>query len=326
MRLESVRDLPDLWAEAYDLVSQVPLGRVTTYGAVARALGDIAASRFVGLAMSRNEDVVKVPCRRVIQSDGNLGGYTGGGARKKAALLRREGIAVKGTKVVDLDKVLFTNFRTKSPKPLEELRRRQRRLRNQLVLEERVGEIEHVAGIDVAYDGSRAYAAMVTLDYRTLEEVDRRTTVSDAEFPYVPTYLGFREIPLIAPLMGRARKGTVFMYDGNGLLHPDGFGIASQVGVVFGVAVVGVAKKLLCGVVSRRVVGGAHAVVLGRKTLGYSLARQGRGRPVYVSPGHMVSPEQSLEIARATLVHRIPEPVRMAHIAAGDAKRGTSHK
>jgi len=63
MRVASVDDLPDLWKETYDLVAQVPEGRVTTYGEVARALGDIVASRFVGLAMSRNEDIERVPCR-----------------------------------------------------------------------------------------------------------------------------------------------------------------------------------------------------------------------------------------------------------------------
>jgi deoxyribonuclease V len=326
MRLDSVQDLPDLWKETYDLVAQVPRGKVTTYGAVAKALGDIAASRFVGLAMSRNDDIVRVPCRRVVQSDGQLGGYTGGGALKKRSLLRGEGIEVKGMKVVNLEDVLFTDFRTKSPKPLEEIKRRQKRLRNHLSLNKFKDDIERVAGIDVAYDGSRAYAAMVTLDYRTLDEVDRRVTEAEAEFPYVPTYLGFREIPLIAPLMSDVPKGTVIMYDGNGTLHPEVFGIASQLGIVFDVPVVGVAKKLLCGKVSDRIVGGAREVVMDGNVIGYSLARPGQRRPVFISPGHRVSLKQALEIAKVTSRFRVPEPVRMAHIAAEAAKRATSHK
>ncbi len=307
-------------------MAQVPVGKVTTYGAVARALGDIAASRFVGLVMSQNDDIVRVPCRRVVQSDGRLGGYTGGGIQKKAALLREEGIRIRGTRVVDIESVLFTDFRTKAPKPLEELRDRQRRLKKHLVLKELGGHVEHVAGVDVAYEGSRAYVAMVTLDFESLEEVDRCVVVSEARFPYVPTYLGFREIPLIVPLMRGVRKGTVFMYDGNGILHPEGFGIASQMGVVFDVPVVGVAKKLLCGRISDRTVGDARPVVLGGRVVGYGLTGSGRGRPVFVSAGHRVSPKQAMEIAKATQVYRVPEPVRLAHIAAGEARRGTSHK
>lgn len=325
-RLDSVGNLPDLWKEVYDLVAQVPEGRVTTYGAVAKALGDIAASRFVGLAMSLNDDIVRVPCRRVVQSDGHLGGYTGGGARKKRALLRSEGVQVSGTRVVDLDAIMFTDFRTKRPKPLEELRRRQRRLKGRLSLDRYDHEIDQIAGIDVAYDGSHAFSAMVTLDFGTLEEVDRQVTEQDSGFPYVPTYLGFREIPLIAPLMTGIPEGTVIMYDGNGILHPEGFGIASQLGVVFDVPVIGVAKKLLCGEISDRAVDGAREVVLNGKVIGHSLARTDQGRPVYISPGHQMSPGQALEIARRTLRTRIPEPVRVAHIAAETAKRGTSHK
>jgi len=326
MRLESVQNLPDLWKETYDLVAQVPKGKVTTYGAVAKALGDIAASRFVGLAMSKNDDIVRVPCRRVVQSDGHLGGYTGGGALKKMSLLRKEGVEVKGMKVIDFEDVLFTDFKTKNPKPLVDIKSRQKRLKSHLVLNECKDEIERIAGIDVAYDGSRAHAAMVTLDYRTLDEVDRRVTEGDSEFPYVPTYLGFREIPLIAPLMNDIPKGTVIMYDGNGILHPEGFGIASQLGVVFDVPVVGVAKKLLCGKVSDRVVGGAREVVMDGNVIGYSLVKPGQSRPVYISPGHKVSAGQALEIARVTSRFRVPEPVRMAHIVAEAAKRGTSHK
>ena len=326
MQLQSVQDLPDLWKETYDLVAQVPPGKFTTYGAVAKALGDITASRFVGLAMSKNDDIVRVPCRRVVQSDGYLGGYTGGGALKKRSLLRNEGVEIKGTKVIDFEKVLFTDFKTRDPKPLEEIRARQSRLKKRLVLGEFKNWIDRVAGIDVAYEGSHAYAAMVTLDYKTLDEVDRRVTEGDAEFPYVPTYLGFREIPIIATLMKRVPKGTVIMYDGNGILHPEGFGIASQLGVVFDVPVVGVAKKLLCGRVSDQERDGAHEVVMGGEVIGYTLARLGQSRPVYISPGHKVSLGQALEIARATLKFRVPEPVRMAHIAAEAAKRGTNHK
>ncbi len=304
----------------------MPKGRVTTYGAVARALGDIAGSRFVGLAMSRNDDIVRVPCRRVVQSDGQLGGYTGGGPQKKKALLLSEGIKIEGNKVVDLEKVLFTDFRLPGKKPLEDLRDRQKMLRKRLILSQLKQKIRFIAGVDVAYDDPHAWAAKVVMDYETLEDVDTSVVKGEAEFPYVPTYLGFREIPLIGPLMKSLPKGTVVMYDGNGILHPEGFGIASQLGVVFDVPVVGVAKSLLCGEVTGCVVDGAREVKLNGRVIGYSLARPGQERPVYVSAGHKVSGRQALEIARRTMKFRVPEPIRRAHIAAEAAKRGTSQK
>jgi deoxyinosine 3'endonuclease (endonuclease V) len=78
--------------------------------------------------------------------------------------------------------------------------------------------------------------------------------------------------------------------------------------------------------VSDLTVNGVRRVERGGDLIGYSLARPGQSRPVYISPGHKVSWEQTLDIAKRTLRFRVPEPVRMAHMAAEAAKRGTSHK
>ena len=315
---------PDMWKAVYDLVAQVPEGKVTTYGQVALALGDIAASRFVGLAMSRNEDIVRVPCRRVVQSDAKLGGYTGGGPRKKAALLRREGIEIKDGMVVGLDQVMFKEFRTKHP--LAGLRARQARLRRHLVLKPDRKKIQQIAGLDVAYKGDHAWAARVMIDYRTGEVIETRVVQGEAEFPYIPTYLAFRELPLLKPLMENLGEGTVVMYDGNGILHPLGFGITSQLGVIYDVPSVGVAKKLLCGVPGKKVENGVEEILCNRSLKGYSLVKPGQTRPVFVSAGNLVSPIQALRIAQRFLVHRIPEPVRQAHIAAEAARQGRTNK
>ncbi len=324
MRLSSCNDLPDMWKETYDLVAQVPKGRVTTYGEVARALGDIAASRFVGLAMSRNDDIVRVPCRRVVQSDGFVGGYTGGGSKKKIQLLRKEGIKFSGSKVVDLDDVLFSDFKTKCP--LQEMRRRQTNLKRHLVLSEFKKKIKSVAGIDVAYEGDHAYAAFVKFDFESKEETARHVVEGKALFPYVPTYLAFREIPVIEPLLDLVDDETVLMYDGNGVLHPNGFGITSQIGVVFDVPTVGVAKRLLCGEMSRGSSKGAFKIVFNGQIAGHALHGGRSERPVFVSAGHKVSQDQAKAIAMRFLTHRVPEPTRVAHIVAESARRGTNHK
>lgn len=324
MRLSSCNDLPDLWKETYDLVAQVPKGRVTTYGEVAKALGDIAACRFVGLAMSRNEDIIRVPCRRVVQSDRFVGGYTGGGPEKKIQLLRKEGIEFSGSKVVDLDKILFTDFKTEYP--LRKLRRIQTDLKRHLVLTEFKKEIKFVAGIDVAYDGDHAYAALVKFDFESKEETARHVVEGKTAFPYVPTYLAFREIPVIEPLMDLVDDETVLMYDGNGVLHPEGFGITSQIGVVFDVPTIGVAKRLLCGEMSRVSSKRAIKVVLNGQLVGHALCGGQSERPVFVSPGHRVSQDQATAIVLRFLTHRVPEPTRIAHIVAESARRGTSHK
>ena len=316
--------LPDLWKETYDIVAQVPLGKLTTYGAVAEALGDIIASRFVGLAMSRNDDIVRVPCRRVVQSDGKIGGYTGGGPEKKIRLLRGEGIEISGSRIVGLERYMFRDFETSHP--LRTLRKKQMLLKKHLSLNPIRSIPSRVAGIDVAYSNDHAYAAMVTFDYESGDELDRVVVEGDAKFPYVPSYLAFREIPVIAPLLRHVARSTIVMCDGNGILHPEGFGIASQVGVVFGLPSVGVAKKLLCGKVARTPNVRISEVRVGRRVVGHALQGQRRVNPVYVSAGHGLSPKQARMIASRFLKHRVPEPTRVAHIVAEAARKGTSHK
>ncbi|HEV3433439.1 MAG TPA: MGMT family protein [Nitrososphaera sp.] len=84
LRLLKARDV-------YDMVAQIPEGKVTTYGDIARALGHPGASRAIGRILNRNPNPVTTPCHRVIKSDGKLGGYAFGKIKKKE-LLKKEGL------------------------------------------------------------------------------------------------------------------------------------------------------------------------------------------------------------------------------------------
>jgi O-6-methylguanine DNA methyltransferase len=97
-------------ARVYALTSEVPKGKVTTYGAIARKMGMPNASRAVGAALRANPTPIVVPCHRVVGSDGSLMGYGGAtGTPKKAKLLRKEGVTVDGGRV-DLSKFLFSGL------------------------------------------------------------------------------------------------------------------------------------------------------------------------------------------------------------------------
>ena len=87
----------------YELCRKVPKGRVTTYKAIADKLGT-KAYRTVGNALRRNPYAPRVPCHRVVCSDGSLGGKMH--SRKKISLLRQEGVVVKDLKIVDFEEKL----------------------------------------------------------------------------------------------------------------------------------------------------------------------------------------------------------------------------
>lgn len=324
MHLSSLERLPDMFRETYDLVAQVPEGRVTTYGKVAEALGDGVASRFVGLAMSLNDDIVRVPCRRVVQSDGHLGGYTTGGAEKKARLLRKEGVKVGDGRVLDMENILFTDFQ--GSYPLRTLRGRQTSLSRRVSLKPLRSKVRHVVGVDIAYSGDHCFAAAVVFDYESGAEMDRLIVEGDASFPYIPTYLAFRELPVVSKLIPRLPEDAVMVYDGNGTLHPKRFGVASHAGLAFGMPTIGVAKKLLCGSLGGREGDLVRPVALDGKIVGYSVSSRRTIRGVYVSPGTGLSPAQSLGIVSRFLRHRVPEPTRLAHQAAEEARQGRSQK
>ena len=95
-------------ARVYELTSEVPKGKVTTYGAIASRMGKPKASRAEGNALRANPTPIVVPCHRVVKGDGELGGYNGPkGTGRKAELLRGEGVAVRDGRV-DLRRYLFT--------------------------------------------------------------------------------------------------------------------------------------------------------------------------------------------------------------------------
>ena len=87
------------------LLRQIPRGKVTTYREIARAL-DSKAYRAVGRAMAKNCNLVVVPCHRVVRTDGKVGGYKAG-TEQKIELLKREGVAVIGERVIDLESVMY---------------------------------------------------------------------------------------------------------------------------------------------------------------------------------------------------------------------------
>lgn len=93
----------------YALLAQVPAGKVTTYKAMAEALGT-KAYRAVGNAMNKNPNAPQVPCHRVVGADGALTGYAFG-LEKKVSILQAEGVQIKNNKVVNLEKVLFKAFK-----------------------------------------------------------------------------------------------------------------------------------------------------------------------------------------------------------------------
>ncbi len=295
--------VPNLYEKIYDLVKQIPRGKISTYKQIAISLGDPIAARAVGQVLSENERLDEIPCYRVIHTDGRVGKYRLG-EKEKIKRLKKDGVKIISEKVVNFNEVLFTNFKT--DRPLMKLREEQEKLRKKVkIIKPKLPKKIRVAGVDVSYKERKAKAAIVVMDleFNVLKE---KTITCNVNFPYIPTYLSYREAPIILKLLKTVNdEFDILLIDGNGILHPRRFGLASHVGVLLNKPTIGVAKSLLMGKVKNDLVYDGNEVIGAELSFG--------GKPIYVSAGHLIDLETSVEIVRKFTKKYEPEVLKLAH-------------
>ena len=298
----------NLFEYTYSLVRQIPPGKVSTYGAVAVALGDRVAARAVGRMMNQNPNADDMPCFKIVHSDGRLGGF-GLGIDDKIRRLKQDSIDVKDGRIVDFENVFFDDFRTEYP--LKTLREEQIQLSRDISLQDDFGDVVSVAGIDVAYPDNEfhdACGACVVLDYHTLQVIEESVVFSPTDFPFISTYFSYRELPIVQKLMDQLRSTpSLLLLDGNGIIHPARCGFASHAGIVLDVPTIGVAKTLLYGTVKN------SQIIIDKEQRGYAFSIKQGIKPIYVSPGHRVSLKTSLKMVEYLSSSKNPEPLRLAH-------------
>jgi len=308
--------IPNLPQTLRALLAQIPPGRVTTYGDLARALGDIAAARWIGehLVNHRHDDACV--CHRVVRSTGDVGLSITGDSADKISRLQAERVAVARGRV-DLQRFGFSHFRSSAPlKPLQEL---QLALPEQFLAEPLEDLPPVVGGVDVSYGNNEAAAACVRVETATGTLLDSCVVHRPAEFPYIPGYLSFRELPALLQLLDTASRNgelpEVLFVDGNGILHPRGAGIATHFGVVTGRRTIGIGKKLLCGEVDANGLSPAEwrPVHFNGNVVGAAVRATSRSRPIFVSPGHRMTVDDAVRLTRHLFHgHRLPEPLYLA--------------
>ncbi|MEY9933597.1 deoxyribonuclease V [Catenulispora sp. GP43] len=206
----------------------------------------------------------------------------------------------------------------KWPRTAEDAEAEQERLAGRVDVSAPLAPFRYVAGLDVAYaiDSSRVAGAVVVLDADTLAVEDMATAVMDVEFPYVSGLLAFREMPaLISALERLSVEPDVLVCDGYGIAHPRRFGLACHLGVLAGKPALGVAKTAFVGRAVEPGIqrGEAADLVHGGEVVGAVLRTQLSTKPVYVSPGHLITVDDATRLAlRLATKYRLPETTRLA--------------
>jgi deoxyribonuclease V len=194
--------------------------------------------------------------------------------------------------------------------------------------------ITAIAGADISFNkySDEIYAGMVVLSFPKLELLEQVAVVTSVKFPYIPGLLSFREIPSLWQVWHKLKlKPDVVMFDGQGIAHPRRLGIASHFGVLSGCPTIGCAKSLLTGKYIEPGLGqGDYTPLMAPMRYGQQMEKIGmvlrtkkNVKPVFVSPGHLVSFDDAREVVlQCVTKYRLPEPTRQAHILVNKIRKG----
>lgn len=195
----------------------------------------------------------------------------------------------------------------------------QNELRHKVTLTHFDKNITTIAGADISHnkDTDVIYAGIVVLSYPQMVVQSYSLITTATKFPYVPQYLGFREVPALLDAWRQLPvKPDVIVLDGQGITHPRRMGIASHFGVLANCPAIGCAKSMLYGSYNPLSLDkfSISPIYAGNEVLGYALRTKTGVKPVYISPGNLISVQDSLDIMMQCIAkYRIPEPTRLAH-------------
>ncbi|KAF5082613.1 Endonuclease V [anaerobic digester metagenome] len=205
--------------------------------------------------------------------------------------------------------------------------RLQERLREQVRRSGDPGAVSLVVGVDASYaKGSDViHAVAVALSFPDLTVVERVSATAVTTFPYIPGLLTFREGPALIEAFRRLpSEPDVIFFDGQGIAHPRGLGIASHMGILLNRPTVGVAKSLLVGTAAEPAAekGSTAPILRDGETIGMAVRTKDRVKPVYVSVGHRIDLSAAVDLVlSAARGYRLPEPTRQAHLFANEVRR-----
>lgn len=197
----------------------------------------------------------------------------------------------------------------------------QKRLKKQIKLRFPYRDFNNklIAGADVSYEKKTDmfYAGVVLFELQTMQKIEEAFVSGKAEFPYIPGLLSFRESPLLLKAFSKLKnRPNIIIFDGQGIAHPRGIGIASHIGLILDTPSIGCAKTRLVGEYDEvgNEVGDYSRLLIKDKTVGVVLRTRKNVKPVFISPGHKIDILTSIDIVlKSHGGYRLPEPTRQAH-------------
>lgn len=198
-----------------------------------------------------------------------------------------------------------------------------------LVIEKPLNKkIRFIAGADVSTEkfSKIGFGGIVVLDLENkLEIIDSSVVSDEIEIPYIPGLLGFREVPILLKAYSKLKvKPDLIIVDGQGKIHPRGFGLACHLGVELNCPTIGCAKSLLCGTFEQplKIRGSKSPVIFKEEIVGYALTTKDNIKPIFISIGNLITLDEAVEIIlKVTPKYRLPDPIREAHKIVNEKRK-----
>ncbi|MDE5937384.1 MAG: endonuclease V [Ruminococcus sp.] len=189
-------------------------------------------------------------------------------------------------------------------------------------------KLKLVAGVDLAYwndknDNEQAVCCIVVIDYITHEVVEKKHFSGGIDIPYMPGFLAFRELPLVLKTAELLESNpNIFIFDGNGYLHPKNMGIATHASFYLNKPTIGVAKtyfrvdKKTDYIEPDKTAGSFTDIIINEEVYGRVLRTHDNVKPVFVSIGNNISLDTAAKITMSLVEKEshIPIPTRFADL------------
>jgi deoxyribonuclease V len=204
---------------------------------------------------------------------------------------------------------------------LDEAVRIQNELSGYARLEDDFGKIKKIAGYGIAFSlvQNRIVVSCVEFSYPDLEVVSESLEKSNISFPYVSGLFAFSAGPSILSIFERRGVPDLALFPGRGMAHPRGIGLATHMGILVDIPTIGCSRTPLWSDYQEPETNkGSYTFYWERKKkIGAVIRSKDNTKPIFVTPGHKMSVKSSVEfILTCCTKHRLPEPIRRAHILA----------
>ena len=192
---------------------------------------------------------------------------------------------------------------------LYELKKEQYKFAGKIVIQDSFNKVKTIGGVDCVQINNKIVACVVVCEYPSMKLIEKKIAVLNDPLPYHPGFLAYREMPaMIDAFNDLENEPDLILVDGSGILHPRKLGIASHLGLSLNKPTIGVVRNLYLG---RNEKG---KIYLEGDLVGFEVKTKEFAKPLYISPGHLVSLGSCLNIIKDSIKppHKMPEPLHLA--------------